>query len=81
MRSRSGPLYAVVGKVFLWGRIIVCERGWKAEIAYPAALYLPIAPRGENEAEHYMRDLTSYGVPVTLTAMREIIDLAVHGGP
>jgi hypothetical protein len=31
----------VFGRVSLWGKVVECERGWRASCAYPAALYVP----------------------------------------
>jgi hypothetical protein len=31
----------VAGRVYLWGIVVECENGWRAEFAYPAELWLP----------------------------------------
>lgn len=38
----------VFGQVSLWGRMIECEKGWKAEYAYP---YSFIVPKYDNDSE------------------------------
>lgn len=61
----------VIGRVALWGAVVDCEWGWRAEMAYPAHLYLPagwsprLTPMG---ATSVARALGAYGVPV------EVID-------
>jgi hypothetical protein len=82
---------AALGRVFLWGSVVECEQGWRAERAYPAALYLPaLAPRpsggrlgrflrrrrGASCAPEVARGLSAYGVSVELIACRTIADLA-----
>jgi hypothetical protein len=39
---RPGALHRVIGRVSLWGRVLECEDGWRASLAYPAALYVPV---------------------------------------
>lgn len=36
----------VIGRVSGWGRAICHERGWRSQLAYPYALYLPSGDRG-----------------------------------
>lgn len=58
------PLFPplVLGRVALWGRVIVGSRGWRAEFAYPVNLIVterwPWRFRKREELEK------SYGVPV-----------------
>jgi hypothetical protein len=84
-------IQAVLGCVFLWGSVVECEQGWRAERAYPAALYLPaLAPearrgrlgrflgRGQSaiSAPELARELSAYGVAVELIACRTLAELA-----
>jgi len=84
-------VYALLGRVCLWGSVVECEQGWRAERAYPAALYLPaLAPpasRGGLDrllrrrgsaigAAEVARGLSCYGVTVELIASRTVADLA-----
>ncbi len=64
-RERSDP---VVGRVSLWGTVVECEQGWRASLAYPERLYVPMldAPGHESRAARVALDLTDYGVPVNL---------------
>jgi hypothetical protein len=58
----------VIGRVALWGTVVECTHGWRASLAYPAQLYLPLLPRGRHAAlaRQFALDLTDYGVPVDL---------------
>jgi hypothetical protein len=71
----------VLGSVLLWGAVVECDHGWRAECAYPAALYLSAGGRdlthGSRRPERHDRRaaleetaqrLRSYGVPVHLFA-------------
>lgn len=83
-------LQAVLGRVLLWGSVVECEQGWRAERAYPAALYLPalapevrgglgrFLPRGQSaiSAPELARGLAAYGVAVELIACRTLAELA-----
>lgn len=74
-RRASAP-YAVLGKVYLWGKVIVASKGWRAQFAYPAALYLAAdGPWHEGELTKYVGDLCAYGVPVEVRTFRDVIDL------
>src|SRR5215475_4479427 len=52
----------VIGTVFLWGAVVECERGWRAELAYPSRLFMPRASAPAGRAA----GLGDYGVPVKL---------------
>lgn len=44
IRQRDRPEdYLVLGQVFLWGRVIEHEKGWRAEYAYPRLLNSQVA--------------------------------------
>jgi hypothetical protein len=55
-----------LGRVSLWGRIVECERGWRAQYAYPYDL---IVFTGDERLAAELRDL--YAVDVTATAPTE----------
>jgi hypothetical protein len=40
-RNRPEAVHRVLGRVALWGRVVECEQGWRAECAYPARLWVP----------------------------------------
>lgn len=51
------PLF-VVGTVALWGRVLECEHGWRAQYAYPRSLTV----YGDEETAEALG--AAYGVPV-----------------
>lgn len=61
----------VLGTVSLWGDVIECERGWRAALAYPSRLFVPLGASGAAERAIGLRD---YGVPVELLETRTIAD-------
>ena len=66
-RRPLAVLDRVLGSVLLWGRIIECERGWRASHAYPQQLLLPArAATGEvsRDLDEIAAALSVYGVPV-----------------
>jgi hypothetical protein len=67
-RASSRALCPVIGRVALWGTVVECAHGWRASLAYPAWLYVPLLPRGRHAAlaRQFALDLTEYGVPVDL---------------
>jgi hypothetical protein len=58
-----GELGRALGEVSLWGRVIECERGFRASLAYPRRLYLP-ADGLHRRRGRLVDDLEAYGVPV-----------------
>jgi hypothetical protein len=63
------PVYRVIGRVSLWGRVIEGDRGWRASHAYPSRLYVPAHPLGGESSisgEDVGFALADYGVPVEL---------------
>jgi hypothetical protein len=66
-------LERVLGRVRLWGKVIECERGWRAEHAYPERLYVPGRPGGEREehdALEIVAGLRDYGVRISALCWR-----------
>ncbi len=52
-----------LGSVSLWGKVVECERGYRAQYAYPHHIYLPVT------AHHQVADVISeFGVPVGVHA-------------
>jgi hypothetical protein len=59
----------VLGTVAVWGDVIECEDGWRAEYAYPSGLFLPsTCPEAEAKAE----GLEDYGVPIHIVDTRDV---------
>lgn len=61
----------VIGTVSLWGAVLECERGWRAELAYPRRLFVPLGFPGAAERAVGLAD---YGVPVELLDTRSVAD-------
>ena len=61
----------VLGTVSLWGDVLECERGWRAALAYPSRLFVPLGVPGAAERAVGLRD---YGVPVELLQTSTIAD-------
>jgi hypothetical protein len=56
-----------LGSVFLWGRVIECELGWRASHAYPQQILVPAQdPTGKlfPDLDDVLAQLSVYGVPV-----------------
>ena len=87
IRLGTVEVQQVLGRVALWGDVVVCEQGYRATYAYPEHLY--VAGRDGLGAER--RDawavasaLEPYGVPVTLvdaaeTRLRDVLALTAGG--
>lgn len=69
-----GSLF-VVGTVSLWGDVLECERGWRAQLAYPSRLFVPLRFSGAAERA---AGLQEYGVPVELIETRSLADALDH---
>lgn len=60
----AGP-GSLSGEVYLWGDILICEMGYRAEVAYPKSLHINGTPtRNAIRIRDGLADM--YGVPVTL---------------
>jgi hypothetical protein len=63
----------------MWGKVIVAERGWRSEFAYPKELFLAADAdwsRAVTSLERYIEDLEAYGVAVRVLPMTEILEIA-----
>jgi hypothetical protein len=73
-------VHRVVGRVSLWGEVVAGSRGWRAERAYPADLWVPevhINRRRLRGLEAMALELADYGVPVHICegmTAREVVD-------
>ena len=89
-RPREPIVHHVIGRVSLWGTVVECERGWRAERAYPASLAVPAPPPPRRHillparrrpsrsrpAAEIASALCEYGVPIELVACETLGDLA-----
>jgi hypothetical protein len=58
----------VLGRVRLWGKVIECDRGWRAEHAYPERIYIPTrltSRRAADKTQAIAAGLRDYGVAVS----------------
>jgi hypothetical protein len=56
---------AVWGAVVAWGRVVECERGFRAEYARPLALFEGRSPRDRGEGGRRLeRAAEAYGIPL-----------------
>jgi len=69
-----GSLF-VIGTVSLWGDVLECERGWRAALAYPRHLFVPLGFPGAAARAVGLRD---YGVPVELVDTRTVAGALDH---
>jgi hypothetical protein len=60
----------VLGTVSLWGEVVECERGWRAALAYPDRLFMPLE---FANVEHKATGLEDYGVPVELLDTNRLV--------
>jgi hypothetical protein len=72
-RNNPEAVHRVLGQVALWGCVVECEQGWRAERAYPARLWVPDCP----EAFEIAFGLGRYGVPVEVVAARRSADIVL----
>jgi hypothetical protein len=62
-QSRGKTTPHVIGEVSLWGRVVLHERGYRAQFAYPRRLLVP--RRYANPRSDIVRDLRRlYGIEV-----------------
>jgi hypothetical protein len=73
--SLRGPGEAcrAIGRVALWGEVVECESGYRAQHAYPTHLYVPAFRRSRwpgrrADVEDVLFGLAAYGVPVEIVA-------------
>lgn len=67
----------VVGPVYLWGRVVEGEAGWRAERAYPKSLYIPFVGDGPSDRQLRLAGaLAHYGVPVQTVSVPSLSEVA-----
>jgi len=68
------PEAIVIGQVALWGRVVVDEPSYRAELAYPARLSLVVDSLvGLIPPETLVAGLEAYGVPVGTTTLDQAV--------
>jgi hypothetical protein len=66
------PADRVIGRVALWGDVVVSQWGWRASLAYPLELFVPVPAlarrahwrRTRLALDDVVLELETYGVPV-----------------
>lgn len=73
--------FAVHGEVYLWGRVVEHERGWRAEFAYPKSMFLSPAaiPFSLSAIDARLKTLTAFGTDIFILGDRERIRLWANG--
>jgi hypothetical protein len=74
--AAADPAPRVLGRVALWGRVAICERGWRASHAYPWDIVVPepiFRDRADAPLEAVACDLTDYGAPVRVADELELV--------
>jgi hypothetical protein len=66
--------YDAIGEVALWGRVVVAERGYRAQFAYPLSILALGIDQGNFTTIRH--ELDEYGVPVSLKVYDDILRLA-----
>jgi hypothetical protein len=69
--------FGVHGEVYLWGRVVEHERGWRAQFAYPKALFLVPAtiPFSLSEIDARLKTLTAFGTDIFIQHDHERVPL------
>ncbi len=65
MNEGRKPIRHVFGEVSLWGRVVIHERGYRAQCAYPRRIFVPKTYRGSRDIVSELR--RSYGVETDWT--------------
>jgi hypothetical protein len=52
------------GEVALWGRVVICDDGYRAEFAYPKSIMVFLHYASDSAVADINTDLLDYGVPV-----------------
>src|SRR5262249_54782887 len=75
-----GPADRVIGRVALWGDVVVSEGGWRASFAYPIELFVPVPTlmqrgllrRTRVALEETILALERYHVPVDVVDTKAV---------
>lgn len=73
--SMQGSSATIWGEIAMWGEVLVCDTGYRAEFAYPTALFMRKPFSAHNKPTRALEQLRdeledSYGVPVFILAER-----------
>ena len=72
LTSTYGEARILIGEVDLWGKVVLTERGYRAEYAYPKRLIVPpeLTPKFEGMVEELE---WAYGVPIERLTWEEVL--------
>lgn len=73
--------FGVHGEVYLWGKVVEHERGWRSQFAYPKTLFLAAdaIPFSLSEVNARLKTLAEFGTDILLLRDRERVALWKHG--
>jgi preprotein translocase subunit YajC len=73
--------FGVHGEVYLWGKVVEHERGWRAQFAYPKTLFLAAdtIPFSLSEINSRLKTLSDFGTDIFLLDDCERVALWKHG--
>lgn len=74
----------IYGEVYLWGDVLICDYGYRAEIAYPKRLFIRATAETRNTKKVRAGLIKSYGIPVdyepgTETPDEDPVDVSLMG--
>ena len=77
LRETGYERYGICGEVQMWGTVVEHKLGWRAQFAYPKALYLPldILPFTLAEIRSRLEALTLYGSDIFVLGNSESLPL------
>ena len=67
------PDALAVGRVALWGRVVVDVSGWRGELGRPLAVAVVPEMIGDDELDAMVSALGAYGVPVDTMALADAV--------
>jgi len=73
--------FGVHGEVYLWGKVVEHERGWRAQFAYPKTLFLAsdTIPFSLSEINARLKTLAEFGTDIFLVRDCETVALWKQG--
>jgi hypothetical protein len=73
--------FGVHGEVYLWGKVVEHERGWRAQFAYPKALFLAAdaIPFSLSEINSRLKTLSEFGTDIFILDDRDHVALWKNG--
>ena len=83
LRQCSYKKFGVHGEVYLWGKVVEHERGWRAQFAYPRTFVVAPDkfPFSLSEINARLKTLSEFGTDIFLLRDCERVALWKHGSP